>query len=81
MGMTTLDESYADEDERSASLWRDAWHRLAKNKMAVACGIILGLITIVSFLGPLFLSQTYYTQDLSLGAIPPGALIGWELTR
>jgi oligopeptide transport system permease protein len=73
MGMKALDEPRADEEERSASLWRDAWHRLAKNKMAVACGIILVLVTLVSFLGPFFLSQSYYAQDLQLGAAPPGA--------
>ena len=71
--MTALDESRADEEERSGSLWRDAWHRLAKNKMAVACGIILMLVTLVSFLGPFFLSQSYYAQDLQLGAVPPNA--------
>ena len=71
--MKALDEPRADEEERSASLWRDAWHRLAKNKMAVACGIILVLVTLVSFLGPFFLSQSYYAQDLQLGAAPPGA--------
>jgi oligopeptide transport system permease protein len=73
MGMTALDESRADEEERLGSLWRDAWHRLAKNKMAVACGIILMLVTLVSFLGPFFLSQSYYAQDLQLGAVPPNA--------
>ena len=41
--------------------------------MAVACGIILVLVTFVSFLGPLFLSQSYYAQDLQLGAAPPSA--------
>ena len=73
MGMTALDESRADEEERPGSLSRDAWHRLAKNKMAVACGIILVLVTFISFLGPLFLSQSYYAQDLQLGAAPPSA--------
>ena len=71
--MTALDESRVDEEERPSSLWGDAWHRLAKNKMAVACGIILMLVTLVSFLGPFFLSQSYYAQDLQLGAVPPNA--------
>lgn len=73
MGMTALDKTGADEEERSTSLWRDAWHRLAKNKMAVACGIILVVITAASFIGPFFLSQSYYAQDLQLGAVPPNA--------
>ena len=73
MGMTVPEEARGDEGEHAASLWRDAWHRLAKNKMAVACGIILGLVALVSFVGPFFLSQSYYGQDLQLGAVPPNA--------
>jgi oligopeptide transport system permease protein len=73
MGMTAPVESQIAEEERPASLWCDAWHRLAKNKMAVLCAIILLLVTLVSFAGPLFLSQSYYAQDLQLGAVPPNA--------
>ena len=61
------------EAERGTSLWRDAWHRLAKNKMAVASMIILIAITLASFAGPFFLKQSYETQDLRLGAVPPNA--------
>ena len=61
------------EAERGTSLWRDAWHRLAKNKMAVASMIILIAITLASFVGPFFLKQSYETQDLQLGAVPPNA--------
>ena len=61
------------EAERGTSLWRDAWHRLAKNKMAVASMIILIAITLASFVGPFFLKQSYETQDLRLGAVPPNA--------
>ncbi len=61
------------EAERGTSLWRDAWHRLAKNKMAVASVIILIAITLASFVGPFFLKQSYETQDLQLGAVPPNA--------
>jgi len=73
MGMTALIEPPIEQDERPTSLWRDAWQRLAKNKMALACGIILLLITLASFAGPLFLSRSYYAQDLQLGAVPPNA--------
>jgi oligopeptide transport system permease protein len=61
------------EIERGASLWRDAWHRLAKNKMAVASAIILGVIILGSFLGPYLLKYSYETQDLRLGAVGPNA--------
>ncbi len=59
--------------EQGTSLWRDAWHRLAKNKLAVAGAILLLLLTLASFLGPLFLQQSYETQNLQLGATPPSA--------
>jgi oligopeptide transport system permease protein len=54
------------------SLWRDAWIRLARNRMAVAAAIVLIGLTLASFVGPLFLKQSYYAQDLGLGATPPG---------
>jgi oligopeptide transport system permease protein len=41
--------------------------------MAVISGCILILITLAAFIGPLFLMQSYETQNLQLGAIPPGA--------
>ncbi len=68
-----LEEARALNAERGTSLWRDAWHRLAKNKMAVAAAVLLILLTIASFAGPLVLSQSYETQDLRLGAVPPSA--------
>jgi oligopeptide transport system permease protein len=75
--MITLAEPSADHDlaeaEGGSSVWRDAWHRLAKNKMAVAAAIILLVVTLASFLGPIFLTQSYYAQDLQLGAVPPNA--------
>jgi oligopeptide transport system permease protein len=75
--MITLAEPSADHDlaeaEGGSSVWRDAWHRLAKNKMAVAAAIILLVVTLASFLGPIFPTQSYYAQDLQLGAVPPNA--------
>jgi oligopeptide transport system permease protein len=62
-----------EEQEPGSSLWRDAWHRLAKNKMAVVSAIILGLIILGAFLGPHFSRQSYETQDLRLGATAPSA--------
>jgi oligopeptide transport system permease protein len=59
--------------EQGTSLWQDAWHRLAKNKLAVAGAIVLLVLTAAAFLGPLFLTQSYETQDLALGATGPSA--------
>jgi oligopeptide transport system permease protein len=66
-------EQALEEAERGSSLWRDTWYRLGKNKMAVIGVCVLILITLAAFIGPLFLSQSYETQNLELGAIPPGA--------
>ena len=60
-----------EEAERGTSLWRDAWQRLGKNKMAVISTVILILIVLASFIGPFFLKLSYETQNLQLGAVPP----------
>ena len=71
LGKPPSDDPSLIEAERGTSLWWDAWHRLAKNKMAVASMIILIAITLASFAGPFFLKQSYETQDLRLGPVSP----------
>jgi oligopeptide transport system permease protein len=58
--------------EHGQSPWRDAWHRLCKNKPAVCGGCLLIALALLCFIGPLF-SQSYEDQNLDLGATPPGA--------
>jgi oligopeptide transport system permease protein len=58
------------EIERGTSLWRDAWHRLRRNRMAVAGGILLIILAIACAFGPIF-SQSYQEQNLDLGAVAP----------
>ncbi len=58
--------------EHGHSLWSDAWHRLRKNKLAVAGAGLLLVLALLCFLGPFF-SQSYEDQNLGLGATPPGA--------
>ena len=70
---TTGTEQVLEQAERGTSLWRDAWQRLGKNKMAVISAIILILIALASFIGPFFLKQSYETQNLQLGAVSPSA--------
>jgi len=48
----------------------DAWHRLRRNKLAVAAAVILILLGLACGLGPLF-SQSYQEQNLDLGATGP----------
>ena len=48
------------------SLWKDAWLRLKKNRMAVASAIVIGLIFLLCFIAPaIFNFQDPNTQNLS----------------
>ena len=73
--MTTLQSSEPAEllenAEMGASLWRDAWQRLRKNKMAVGGGITLLLFIVVALLTPWLAPYSYEAQNLDLGASPP----------
>jgi oligopeptide transport system permease protein len=61
------------EAEAGHSLWQDAWHRLAKNKLAVLSAIFIAFLTIVCFLAPFISPHSYEKQDLELRATPPSA--------
>jgi len=73
-----------DAAEQGASLWSDAWHRLAKNKLAIAGLWIVGVLSLICFLGPLSrymptairpvgLSYSYSDQNLDSRVTPPNA--------
>ena len=54
----------AGEFVRGTSLWRDAWRRLLKNKLAVFGLIVVVLVTIVSIIGPAVIKRTFgFTPD------------------
>jgi oligopeptide transport system permease protein len=61
------------EIEPGSSPGRDAWHRLKRNRLAVAGGITLLVLTVLCVAGPWFLRATYQEQNLDLGATPPSA--------
>jgi oligopeptide transport system permease protein len=49
---------------RGTSLWRDAWRRLLKNKLAVFGLIVVLVVTVASIVGPLIIKKTTgYTPD------------------
>ena len=49
---------------RGSSLWRDAWRRLLKNKLAVFGLIVVVIITIASLVGPALIKRTFgFTPD------------------
>ena len=54
----------AGEFVRGTSLWRDAWRRLLKNKLAVFGLIVVIVITIASIVGPLLIKKIFgFTPD------------------
>lgn len=59
--------------ERGTSLWRDAWIRLRKNKLALLGLAVLIFFIIIALLTPWIAPYSYETQDLNLGASPPSA--------
>jgi len=61
------------ETETGHSPWSDAWHRLRRNRLAVAGGVLLIALALACAAGPLF-SQSYEEQNLDLGATPPSAM-------
>jgi len=61
----------AAEIEAGQSLGHDAWLRLRKNKMAVAGGIFVILLAVLSFSAPLLSGDAYKRIDLALGAKAP----------
>ncbi|HRI82024.1 MAG TPA: ABC transporter permease [Opitutaceae bacterium] len=59
--------------ESGSSLWRDAWHRLAKNKLAVFGGVTLLVLAAICIVGPWFSAYGYEEQNLNNTFAPPGA--------
>lgn len=58
--------------EKGTSLWREAWRRLLRNRMAVASGVVLlaiGVLTLAAPVLPGLLDPN--AQDLELGPRPP----------
>ncbi|MCB1104857.1 MAG: ABC transporter permease subunit [Cephaloticoccus sp.] len=62
-----------DQLEQGTSLWRDAWHRLAKNKLALFGGITLIVLGLACVIGPLLSSYSYEQINLARGASAPSA--------
>lgn len=60
-------------DERGTSLGKDAWHRLKKNRLAVAGGGLLIVLTLLCVVGPWFTGYSYQEQNLNLGPSAPSA--------
>ncbi len=55
----------------SVSFMKDAMRRLVRNKMAMACLVILVLITLTAILVPIFYPYTYSQQDVTAKYLGP----------
>ena len=61
---------------KGISLWKDAWIRLRRNRMAIFGGAVLFLLGILSLFAPWLAPYKYETQNLELGAVGPQ--LSWE---
>ncbi|MEH6518328.1 MAG: ABC transporter permease [Halioglobus sp.] len=59
--------------EQGTSLWKDAWRRLRKNRMALFGLVVLTVFIVIALLTPWIAPYAYDAQDLDLGAKPPSA--------
>lgn len=58
---------------QGSSLWKDAWSRLKKNKLAVASLAIFLAVVVFCVFGPFLVPYDSESQDLFLGATGPSA--------
>lgn len=58
--------------EEGSSLWRDAWARLRKNRLALFSFWTLIVIAILCFIGPFFTAHSFDEQDLEKTLLGPG---------
>jgi oligopeptide transport system permease protein len=59
--------------EQGTSLWRDAWLRLRRNRLAVFGLAVLTFFVLIALLTPWIAPYGYAQQQLELGATPPSA--------
>lgn len=57
----------------SLSYWQDSWHRLLKNKLAMAGLIFLLFLALLAIFGPIFSSHTVESQKLTEQNLPPSS--------
>lgn len=60
-----------DASVKSTTLWKDAWGRFAKNRLALASICIFAWVVLLCIAGPFFSPYTYQEQDLTRTKEPP----------
>ncbi|WP_043933046.1 oligopeptide ABC transporter permease [Bacillus sp. EB01] len=67
-----IDASKGEEINRpSLSFWQDAWLRIRKNKAALISIVVMAIIIIMAFIGPLISGKEYDTQNVRHNNLPP----------
>ena len=64
-------DTQQEQRERSTSLWRDAWLRLARNPLAIFGLAILSALVVLALLTPWIAPYSYAALDLDLGPVAP----------
>lgn len=55
----------------SLSFWQDAWLRLWKNKGAILGLVIIAVLLIMAFVGPMISGRSYKEQEIKHSKLPP----------
>ncbi|HLV60270.1 MAG TPA: ABC transporter permease subunit [Fredinandcohnia sp.] len=76
--LSTIAPPVAHEEEpiEGTSLWRDAWRRLRKNRMAVVSAGVLVFVALFCVVGPWIVPHAFDEQNLAYGARGP-SLAHW----
>ncbi|WP_075617311.1 oligopeptide ABC transporter permease [Paenisporosarcina indica] len=68
----TIDSSQAEKISKpSLSFWQDAWLRIRKNKAAIVSMVLLVLIIVMAFLGPVLSPHDAEKQTITHANLPP----------
>ena len=70
----TVDPAAPAAAEPRSSLWRDAWHRLQQNRLAVFGGGVLVVLALLCLAGPFLSPFSYEEQNLDNAFAPPNAV-------
>jgi len=65
--LSTIDTA----EEAPVNLWRDAWHRLRRNKLAIFGLIVIVILAFTAIFGPALTPYDYLSQDLASRNAPP----------
>ncbi|NLI12474.1 ABC transporter permease [Pelotomaculum propionicicum] len=67
-------QAYENTSPPAHGYWKDVWSRFKKHKLAMTGLIIIGLLVLMSVIGPCMSGHTYYDQDLSMVNRAPNSI-------